>query len=163
MSIEKMPTGPVENVEEARKAAEAEKPFRDAAREEGVSPEEKSALDKVAERKGEKVISDINAEKERKAFVGRETVNGVDIVVKWDGSNDGYVIYLPQIEFGKISFDHKYPEIHDQVIRVTRKPDVAKLVFDYASQLAKKDPDPYKIFMKVESFARDLHYDEEEK
>ena len=37
MSMEKMPMGRVENVEEARKAAEAEKPFRDAAREKGYT------------------------------------------------------------------------------------------------------------------------------
>ncbi len=141
---------PVENVEEARKAAEAEKPFRDAAREEGVSPEEKAVLDKVAERKGEKVISDINAEKERKAFVGRDNVNGVDIAVHWDKGYDDYVIYLPQIKLFKVE------GVDDQILRITRKPDVAKLVFDYARQLAKIEPDVYKMYKRLEEFSENL-------
>ena len=154
--MEKMPMGRVEDPEEARKAANAEKPFRDAAREEGVSSEEKDTLDKVAERKGEKVISDINAEKERKAFSASERVNGVDISVGWDNGYDDYTIYFPQIELSKVE------GVDDQVIRITRKPDVAKLVFDYACQLAKKQPDVYKIYKCVEEFSRDLQYDDEE-
>jgi hypothetical protein len=157
--MEKMPMGQIENPEEARKAAMAEKPFRDAAREEGVSPEEKAVLDKVAEGKGEKVIADINKEKERKAFVGRETVNGVEIVVEWDNGYDDYVIYFPQIEIGEAASEKG---VHDQVLRITRKPDVAKLVFDYARQLAKKEPDVYKIYKRVEDFSGDMQYDDEE-
>lgn len=154
-----MSTGRIEDSEEARRAAMAEKPFRDAAREEGVSLEEKEALDKVAERKGEKVIADINAEKERKAFVGSETINGVEIIVEWDERYDDYVIYLPDINLGREAKDQG---IYDQVIRITRKPDVAKQVFDYARQLAEKEPDPYKIYKKIEDISQDLEYDDEE-
>ena len=68
MSIEKKFSGQVDNIEDAREAANAEKPFRDAAREGDVASEEKMILDKIAEKKGEKVISEITRERERKSF-----------------------------------------------------------------------------------------------
>jgi hypothetical protein len=96
-------------------------------------------------------------EKERKAFVGRETVNGVKIVVEWDNGYDDYVIYFPQIEIGEAASEKG---IHDQTLRITRKPDVAKVVFDYACQLAKNESDVYKIYKSVEDFSGDLQYDD---
>ncbi len=95
-------------------------------------------------------------QQDRKAFVGRETVNGVDIVVKWDEGYDDYVIYLPQIELGKEE------GIYDQVIRLTRKPEVAKQVFDFATKEAEKTKNVYDLFRSVEKFSKDLPYDDEE-
>ena len=95
-------------------------------------------------------------QQDRKAFVGRETVNGVEIVVEWDEGYDDYVIYLPQIELGKEE------GVHDQVIRLTRKPEVAKQIFDFATKEAEKTKNVYNLFRSVEKFSKDLPYDDEE-
>lgn len=95
-------------------------------------------------------------QQDRKAFVGREIINGIEIVVEWDKDYDDYVIYLPQIEFGKEE------DIHDQVIRLTRKPEVAKQIFDFATKEAEKTKSVYDLFRSVEKFSKDLPYDDEE-
>jgi len=50
--------------EKARIGAGAEKTLRDAAREEGVTPEEKKVLDRVAEKRGEKAMQEVFSEAE---------------------------------------------------------------------------------------------------
>ncbi len=158
MSERFSPDERIEDVAEAQAVAKIEKPFRDAGREEGVSPEDKATLDRTAERKGEKAIADINKEKERKNFLAKETVNGVEISVGWDRSYDDYTIYLPQIETGSEEAEEK--DVSDQVIRMTRLPDAAKLVFDYACLMAKKEPNPYNLYKKLKEFGKTLPYDE---
>jgi len=55
----------VKDVEQARTGAHAEKLVRDVAREAGVSEEEKTILDRLAERRGEKAMHEYAAEKEK--------------------------------------------------------------------------------------------------
>ncbi len=50
--------GMIADLEQARIAANAEKPIRDLAQEEGVTEEEKNILDKLAEKRGEKAITE---------------------------------------------------------------------------------------------------------
>ena len=85
------------------------------------------------------------------------TVNGVEIIVDWyDDSSKDYEIYFPQIEFGEAASEKG---VSDQVIMVSRRPEVAKQVFDYAAKLAQTESDVYEIYKKVKEFARDLPYD----
>ncbi len=67
MSFEQPDFNKVSDEKEARVGADAEKPFRDTAREKGLdlTPEEKAALDRVAEKKGEKAMQEYEAEKEK--------------------------------------------------------------------------------------------------
>lgn len=95
--------------------------------------------------------------KPEKPYYEKATVNGVEIIVTWyDDSSKDYEIYFPQIKFGAD------PDVYDQVIRISRKPEVAKQVFDYATKLAETESDVYEIYKKVSKFARDLQYDIEE-
>jgi hypothetical protein len=55
----------VDDIEQARVGAHAEKPVRDLAREKGVSEEEKAILDRLAEKHGEKAIQEYAAEREK--------------------------------------------------------------------------------------------------
>jgi hypothetical protein len=52
---------------EAREAADTEKPFRDAARSEHMTREGKEFFDEIAKKRGDKAISDINAQKKNDA------------------------------------------------------------------------------------------------
>lgn len=54
-----------EDMGAALAGAYAEKPLRDAAREEGVTSEERNVLDGVAERRADKAIQEYKAEKEK--------------------------------------------------------------------------------------------------
>lgn len=87
------------------------------------------------------------------------TVNGIEISVGLDAEYDDYTIYFPQIELGD---DASEKGVDDQVIRLSQRPEVAKQVFEYASQLAQTEPDVYALYKKVEAFAQDLPYDKEE-
>ena len=92
------------------------------------------------------------------SFVGRTEVNGIKVVVEWDNGYGDYVVYLPQIHL---------PEAHrrgisDQLMRVTRRADVAKQIWDYTIEQAKTAKDVYGLFKKVEAFSRDLPYDYDE-
>ncbi len=92
-----------------------------------------------------------------KPYHEETTVNGIEIVVAWyDDSSKDYEIYFPQIEISETA-DEK--GVHDQIIRVSQKPEVAKQVFDYAVRLAQTESDVYEIYKKVEEFARDLPFD----
>ena len=95
-------------------------------------------------------------QQDRKAYLERTNVNGIDISVGWDRGYDDYTIYFPQIELGKEE------GIYDQVIRLTRKTEVAKQVFDFATKEAEKTKNVYDLFRSVEKFSRDLPYDDEE-
>jgi len=66
MSIESGPSEQIEDIEQARTAADAEKPFRDAAREAEAPLEDKAALDHAAERQGERAAAEYAAEQERR-------------------------------------------------------------------------------------------------
>jgi hypothetical protein len=94
-----------------------------------------------------------------KSYSEKATVNGVEISVRWDREYEDYTIYFPQIELGEKASEKG---VFDQIIRITRRPEVAKQVFDYASKLAQTESDVYKIFKQVEDFSRDLPYNEDE-
>lgn len=95
-------------------------------------------------------------QKDRKAYRGQRIINGIDIRVGWDRGYDDYTIYFPQIELGQ---EDGPP---DQVIRITRRPEVAKQVFDFAVKKSKEINDVNKLYRAVEEFARTLPYDDEE-
>lgn len=95
-------------------------------------------------------------QKDRKAYRGQRIINGIDIRVGWDRGYDDYTIYFPQIELGE---EDSPP---DQVIRITRRPEVAKQVFDFAVEKSKEINDVNKLYRAVEKFARTLQYDDEE-
>lgn len=91
-----------------------------------------------------------------KSYVGKTTINGVEIIVEWDNDYDDYVVFFPQIDAGKVE------GVFDKLIRITRRPEVAKQIFEYTSELAKTEKDVYKIYKQVEDFSRGLPYDEDE-
>ncbi len=136
----------VGNPEEARQIAEKEKPLRDMAREEGVSPEEKATLDRMAEKKGDSAQEEI----ESKSFVANKTINGVETMVHWDDSYKDYVIYFPQVDLGNDQ------GVYDQVIRLGDSPEDAKKIFEAACGIAETESDVYKVYKKIEMLAREL-------
>jgi hypothetical protein len=105
-----------------------------------------------------KTPADYAGEQEPKKYHEATTVNGVDISVGWDNGYNDYTIYFPQIQIDEESSEKG---VYDQVIRLTRRPEVAKQVFDYAVVQAKLTSDLHEIFKKVEEYSRDLPYDEE--
>ena len=146
--------------EEQRKLSEA--------REEGYrivegSPEKKSATDpaaptiiehgKTAQGRFYEVKSP------EKPFYEKTTVNGTEFSVGWDEGYKDYTIYFPNLELGD---EARERGVHDQVIRLSRKPEIAKKVFEYASQIAQIETDPFAIYKKVSDFSRDLPYGDEE-
>ena len=102
--------------------------------------------------------ADYADEQESKKYREATTVNGVEISVGWDNGYDDYTIHFPQIQLGEESSEKG---VYDQVIRLTRRPEVAKQVFDYAVARAQLTSDLHEIFKKVEEYAGDLPYDEE--
>jgi|SRR3989344_1175933 len=133
----------VNNVEDARNAAMAEKPLRDAARRQGITPEGKIAFDQAAERKGQQTIDEIE---KKKSFVGEGNVNGLMISMKWDDKLDRYSFSFPELP------------IDGQRINVV-DPGVAKSVFDYACKIARGESDPFIILKEVAEFTRGLYND----
>jgi len=91
-----------------------------------------------------------------KTYREQETVNGVEISVAWDESYNDYTIYFPQIV---IDFEKG---VSDQVLRITRRSEEAKKVFDYVAELARTGDDVHEIYKKVELFSKGLIYDEDE-
>lgn len=90
-------------------------------------------------------------------FHEASTVNGIQISVSWDHGYGDYTIYLPQID---LSESRKHG-VSDQVLRLTRRPEVAKQVYDKAVELAKTTPDVYELYKLIEIFSRELPSDEE--
>lgn len=86
-------------------------------------------------------------------------VNGIDISVGWDQSYGNYTIYFPQIKLGE---EVSARGVHDKDIRLTRRPEVAKQIFDYALKEAESTKNVYDLYLKVEAFARTLPYDTDE-
>jgi len=103
-----------------------------------------------------KTPADYAGEQEPQKYHESTTVNGVEISIGWD--ND-YTICFPQINLSH-AWENK-EGVSDQVLRLSRRPDVAKKVFDYAVQLAQTESNVYEIYRKVDVFSRDLPYDED--
>jgi hypothetical protein len=94
-----------------------------------------------------------------KSYQEKTTVNGVEISIHWDSRYDDYTIYFPQIEIGWAARERG---VDDQVIRISRKREVAKQVFDEALKLAQTESDVYEVYKKVEAFSQPLPYEDEE-
>lgn len=96
------------------------------------------------------------SEQEPKKYHEAATVNGTEISVGWDNGYRDYTIYFPQIDLNA-----REEGVHDQVLRITQRPDVAKKVFDYAVKLAQTEANVYNIYRKVDKFSRGLPYEED--
>ncbi len=91
-------------------------------------------------------------------FHEASTVNGVQISVGWDRGNDKYRIFFPQIDLSK----GRKRGVSDQVLGLTRRPEVAKQVYEKAVELAKTTPDVYELYKKIEALQSGLQYDTDE-
>jgi hypothetical protein len=91
-------------------------------------------------------------------FRGETTVGGHEMIMAWydDMSGHDYELYLPGIESIPTARD---VGIHDAVIKVSQRPEVAKRVFEYAVRLAATTPDVVALYRAVEQFARDLPFE----
>lgn len=127
----------------------------------GVLPQEVQIREQ--KNKLEKDIGDLEAESkelhEKELFHNKETVNGIEISVAWSDMDKDYTIYFPQIEFGEAASEKG---VHDQIIRIGRRPEAAKQVFEYAANLAQTESDVYALYRKVEDFIRNLPIAEQE-
>jgi hypothetical protein len=150
MSGEEGYTKRVQNVEDAREVAEAEKPVRDAARRPGVTPEVKTKLDQAADRTGEQTIS---AQEKQKSFVGERTVNGLAISMKWNDKVGRYYFSFPEI-----SIDETNAGMYGTRMDIV-EPEIAKEVFDFACEFAQKEADPLKVFSRVAKFTEGIYND----
>jgi hypothetical protein len=99
-------------------------------------------------------------QQDNKAYNEQTNVNGIDIDVHWDGGYRDYVIYFPQIDLSHAWKNEK--NVDDQVLRLTRKPEVAKQVFDFAAKKANEVKNVYDLYREVNKFSRDLPYDDED-
>lgn len=81
-----------------------------------------------------------NAEKALNGFRAKKTVNGVEISVAWSPvlSDQGYTIYLPQIEDGE-----------KQVIRLGKNPEVARNIFEQACNVAEYEPNVHRVYEAI--------------
>jgi hypothetical protein len=103
----------------------------------------------------------INPEqKDNKKYEEQTNVNGIDIDVHWDNGYRDFVIYFPQIDLSHAW--EKEKNVSDQVLRLTRKPEVAKQVFDFAVKKAGEVKNVYDLFREVNKFSRDLPDDDED-
>jgi hypothetical protein len=87
------------------------------------------------------------------SYSERTTVNGIDMSVAVGFDVDYFEIYFPQIESG--SEIASAQGVMDQIIRISKNPTTAKKVFEYAASEAKTTPDVYKLYKKVEAYARE--------
>jgi len=90
--------------------------------------------------------------KEDKSFVGRKTVNGVEIIVEWDKGYKDYVICLPQIELNKV----EGVEISLCVLLQNQR--LQNKFLSILCNIAETEPDVYKVFKSVEEFSKNLPY-----
>ena len=146
------------DVDVARQAAEAEKPFRDAARDKGIGKGSKVILDKVARKKGNEAIKKIDdAEKERTGFVGKAEVNGIRISVVWDEYYGCYTIYFEQSDSSKT----EQQKNSDPTLFLGREPETAKPYFEQACELAKVVSGVDEIYKKMQERTKDKGFDRE--
>lgn len=78
---------------------EAGRLFRNASQEEGISPEDKAALERAADRAEKKAEKTLE---KNMSFVAEKDISGVRIGIKWSGN--GYEIYLPRTEYENVKF-----------------------------------------------------------
>ncbi len=138
------------NIEDAREAAEAEKPLRDMARKSGVTPEVKKTLDETAERKGQQIIDEIE---DKKSFAGERTVNGLKISMRWNDKLNRYYFSFPEL-----GIDENNAGMYGRRIDIDDAK-IAKTVFEQACSIAQNEADPLKIFKEVSKFANSLYED----
>lgn len=124
----------------------------DSARHPPTPSNEKSPTEKKKEEAPSMVEEEVEEEPDR-SYNEQTTVNGVEISVGWDSSYDNYAIYFPQIQIGKVASEKG---VDDQVLRINRRPEVAKQIFDYASKLAQTESDVYKIYKQTNDFLAEV-------
>lgn len=142
----------------ARKAAEAEKPFRDVAREDNIDPSQKRVLGEVADRKGSNVVEE---EARSKAFKAETDINGMKISVEWDEVFGSYIIKVPLIESDAYEVGSETDESKIErksfldrdgykFLVLSKNPEDAKMMFDFASYIVGRpdlDPDNKRHFI----------------
>src|SRR3989338_7131529 len=144
-----------EEYDEAEATAHGEKPLRDLARGENVPAEEKVVLEKYAEKAGDAELKKHQYERDKKEYHDLKVVNGIKIDVAWDQTN--YIIVFPQIELG--SEEAQKIHILDSYIRINKRPEVAKAIFDYACTKAKLSSNVYELLKSVEKYIKESVWD----
>lgn len=82
-----------------------------------------------------------------------DDVNFIDINVGWDQRHDDIYFYASQMTTGEGVID---PGLGDRAIRLTKRPEVAEQVFDYAVKEAESAENVRDFYLKVEAFIRTL-------
>ena len=91
-------------------------------------------------------------------FFEASTVNGIQFNVGWNEMYDDYTIHFPQIDLNE--GDER--GVYDRSIRLTRRPEVAKQIYDKAVELAKTIPDVYELYKRIGALQGELPYDTDE-
>ncbi|MBI4249989.1 hypothetical protein HY622_00145 [Candidatus Uhrbacteria bacterium] len=95
----------------------------------------------------------IQPREEDKQYHDRAVVNGVEIEVRWDDTNNDYLIHFPQIDIGD---ENRQRGIYDNVIRMNQDPNSAKEVFEFAKEVAERFSDVYEVYPRAEGYIKSL-------
>jgi|GEM_PF-6976488 len=95
----------------------------------------------------------VQPREEDKQYREQTEVNGVKIEVRWDDTNNDYLIYFPQIDIGD---ENRERGIYDQVIRMGQDQKSVKEVFEFAKEVAERFGDVYEVYPRVEGYIRSL-------
>jgi len=98
-------------------------------------------------------------QQDRKAYREQTTVNGIRINVAWDSGYRDYTLDFPQIDLGYATKNE--PGVC-QAMRITRNPEIAKQIFDFAVKKAGEINNVYDLYREVKKFSKDLPYEDEE-
>jgi|GEM_PF-5733371 len=79
-------------------------------------------------------------------------VNGVEMSVGWDDEYKEYTISFPGMELGD---EAREKGVHDQVVKISQEPELAKEVFAYTEEAAKVDGDVYELYKKVHAYVEE--------
>lgn len=98
----------------------------------------------------------INPEEQKSEhFRERANVNGIEFSVEWDKDYDGYAITFPELDDASTEAIEPF----NPRIRLSKKTEVAKQIFDFASENAKNVDNAYDLYREVQKLARTLPYD----
>lgn len=109
---------------------------------------------KLAESKQQKA-----EEKLDESYHEELTVNLFKISVAPDAQNKEFVIYFPQIL--NDTYTMALRGVREDFIRINKRPEDAKKVFDYASKLAKSTKDIFYIYGMVKDFVQAIEHEKE--
>lgn len=95
-----------------------------------------------------------------KAYREHAESNGFEIDVYWDNGYKDYVIHFPQID---LTHAHKQEKgVSDELLILSRKPEVAKQIFDFAAKKAGEVKNVYDLYREVKGFTKKFHLDDED-